>query len=153
MELDLRELAWAAGLFEGEGCIFGAKDKTSGIVYPLLSLAMTDLDVVERFHRAVGGLGKISKWSPRKSPYNGKPLKQMWQWDAGGHKLSIAVIPMLWFGLGERRRAKAAEVLHAWKTCPRKRQWYPKECTVCSAPTIAVGRCNRHYQAVNPRTS
>ena len=45
------DIAWAAGLFEGEGCITTAgKNQKSRA----LKLQMTDRDVVERFQQIVG---------------------------------------------------------------------------------------------------
>lgn len=59
------EIAWLAGLLEGEGSFIGATDK-----YPVcLSLEMTDRDVVERLETESGqivllqSLGYRSGWS------------------------------------------------------------------------------------------
>jgi hypothetical protein len=45
------EAYWVAGLLEGEGH-FGLKGR---ILTPLVSLGMTDRDIVERYQRLVGG--------------------------------------------------------------------------------------------------
>src|SRR5689334_3983660 len=50
MPLDKEGLAWAAGLFEGEGCFHFASRANRVIV---ASLTTTDEDVVRRFHAIV----------------------------------------------------------------------------------------------------
>lgn len=54
------EIAWAAGLFEGEGSF----DHSAGNAHrPRATMSLTDQDVLERFMRAVGvgtiGPGKL----------------------------------------------------------------------------------------------
>ena len=48
------EIAWAAGLFEGEGSI-GFRGGSRGYVYAYLNLQLrsTDQDVVYRFHQII----------------------------------------------------------------------------------------------------
>ena len=46
----MKTIEWAAGLFEGEGCIVKRKDRN---LYRL-QLVMTDLDVVQDFRKVVG---------------------------------------------------------------------------------------------------
>ena len=114
----LRELAWAAGLFEGEGCIsLNHQTGRPGRYVARMAVAMTDEDSVRRFHRAVC-VGRTSK--PRPMP-SGKVL---WTWGTNRFEDVQHVICLLWYGLGGRRRAKAAEVLRGvtyWKPrthCP-----------------------------------
>lgn len=104
MDVDIRELAWAAGLFEGEGCI--TRSAARGHKYPALKLNMTDEDSVRRFHSAVGGAGTC--YGPRS---NGPGNKDFWCWTAYRFEHVQAVIVYLWYGLGKRRRARATEVL------------------------------------------
>lgn len=98
------EVAWAAGLFEGEGCIthLNTSPNHKGV---RLSLAMTDRDIVERFCKTVG-VGRVEYKKGQKDGY-----KDQWLWRVGSFEHSQAVIAMLWFGLGERRKAKAKELL------------------------------------------
>ena len=60
------ELAWAAGLFDGEGTIslvtHRKKRKTKTYEYKQVHVLVSQSgspEVLERFQRAVGGLGKI----------------------------------------------------------------------------------------------
>lgn len=50
------EFSWAVGLFEGEGSISFSRNY-AGHDYPRISIAMTDLDVIQRFARAFPGGG------------------------------------------------------------------------------------------------
>ena len=60
--MDTKELAWASGLFEGEGCITLAKPRNTRMVYAGLGLAMQDEDV----DRPVLALGLCSRDYQRK---------------------------------------------------------------------------------------
>ena len=107
-------LAWAAGLFEGEGCINGyvSKDGMRGIQ---LSLNMRDFDAVVQF-RDVIGFGHLYEKPP------GKPhWSPQLQWHVGTFEHAQAVIAMLWPWLCARRRATAARVLGAYRAAVTKR--------------------------------
>jgi len=105
------DLAWAAGIFEGEGCIYQYRGR--GYQYPRLKVGMTDEDIVRRFHEIVG-CGSVTRFnSPAHEKRGNKPV---WVWTAGRTEDVARVAGMLWPWLGERRRAKAVEVLDA----PRK---------------------------------
>lgn len=96
-------IAWAAGLFEGEGCI--TKNGTA----IRLTLGMTDLDVVQRFHR-VAGVGAIED-KPSMSQWGKKPY---WTWAVYRSEHVQALLAAFWPFLGERRKAKAKELLKRW---------------------------------------
>jgi hypothetical protein len=94
-------LAWAAGLFEGEGCI-AIKPGTVQ-----LQLGMSDEDVVRRFWKVVG-MGKVY------GPYQDKRKathKLMWTWSVSGSQMSQALLAAMWSFLGARRRGRAAEAI------------------------------------------
>lgn len=99
-------LAWAAGLFEGEGCIFVSKKK--GIT---LYLSMTDEDVVRKIHSTMG-VGKVNgpykqvAGTSRKESY-----KPAWTWSVGRAEMVQAVLAAFWCFLGERRKRKAKEAI------------------------------------------
>ena len=102
-----RELAWAAGLFEGEGCVFSAGQNKYGYQYTALAVNMTDEDSVRRFAAAVG-VGNVRGPILKTSAFVNKPV---WEWRIANFEQVQAVIAMLWFGLGTRRRARATELL------------------------------------------
>lgn len=99
--MDAAEVAWLAGLFEGEGCI-----SFTGRNSVCLVVVMTDEDVVRRC-REVTGIGTLL------GPYvvSGK-RKPQWTWRVGRAE---DVEPLLqamhpWFGVRRRCRAEAALV-------------------------------------------
>jgi len=100
------EISWAAGLFEGEGCI--SLNHRS----PMAQLGTTDLDVLRRFQRAVG-FGVISP--PRRPRFSTKPY---WAWRCHGFAAVQALVAMFWSWLGERRKARTMEVLRLWINKP-----------------------------------
>lgn len=97
------DIAWAAGLFEGEGCItICGKSSTYG-GGGQLALTMTDEDIVQRF-RDVVGVGQIY-------PTDRGRHKRQYRWVASNFENVQAVIAMLWPWLGPRRSNRAVEVL------------------------------------------
>ncbi len=98
------ELAWAAGLFEGEGC-FSAQKNSSGRYTSRAQITMSDLDILERFARTVG----VGKVHPRKQ--NNPSHKKLWHWRVTSYEEVQHILSILWNHLGPRRRARGAEVL------------------------------------------
>lgn len=110
-----RDFAWAAGLFEGEGCITimktkgrVKKDGTGGeriYRYPRLTMSLTDEDVLRRFGAIAGGTIR--------GPYHKNPkYKPIWYWQVGGEaakKTAEFLLPYL----GTRRAARLFEVFGA----------------------------------------
>jgi hypothetical protein len=114
--MDTHQIAWAAGLFEGEGC-FTTNRKTASC-----ALLMTDGDVVNRFH-AVVSVGHV--YGPYYAKYKykkkrGKKIvrKQVWRWSVSGFNGMAAVFELFKPYLGVRRTARATEVL-AMRPPPR----------------------------------
>lgn len=94
------EVAWAAGLFDGEGSITHSDRDLQ------LSLKNTDLELVERFWRIVDRGRIYGPYEHRASDgWNRKPF---WAWVAhgdAGHTTLELFAPWL----SERRRAQALE--------------------------------------------
>jgi hypothetical protein len=105
------DIAWAAGLFEGEGTLFLTGQTGS----PCAALSMTDEDVVRRFAGVVGS-GRVSKVIDPRPRH--KPL---WTWRLGTKEDIGALIELFHPYLGERRRAKADEVLVVCQQPKKKR--------------------------------
>lgn len=94
------EIAWAAGLFEGEGsCYVGH----AGQRQPIVVLSMTDEDVVRRFARIIGR-GNVQS-------YRRPPRKRYWRWSVQSKDDVLAVLGVLWPLLGARRQEAATEVI------------------------------------------
>ena len=68
--MTVAELAWVAGLIEGEGCFFVTERKTEKYGpyrYARVTVCMTDRDILELL-QAVTGVGIIEKMRERKNP-------------------------------------------------------------------------------------
>ncbi len=103
------DIAWAAGLFEGEGTFdLGrvSKDRHTGDrVYARASLGTTDEDVLLRF-QAIVGVGSVNK--ARQMMRSGK---KMWYWKAATRDDVEHVAELFRPWLGTRRLARMTEVL------------------------------------------
>lgn len=104
------DIAWAAGLFEGEGCIgiWWPPSKAEHWKHPQirLSVAMTDRDVVEEFCRVVG-CGTVGPEKRLRPPQT----KTVHVWTIGNRddveRILLALLPRL----GSRRKDKALTAL------------------------------------------
>lgn len=111
------EIAWAAGLFEGEGSM--SVRSNHGVN---LYLGMTDEDTVRRFH-SVMGAGQV--YTKRRARAHYKIL-YAWHCDRSADVTRILNLFFPWFG--ERRRERAAEMFERlaknpgpkaeWTHCP-----------------------------------
>jgi len=98
---DELELAWACGLFEGEGHIH-CKVGTKGYFERHVVLNTTDLDVLERFQRALGFGQILGPYQPKQAHH-----KPMYRWRACGWEEQKRAVELMYHMLGERRRAQA----------------------------------------------
>lgn len=106
--INREELAWAAGLWDGEGSasksppyILKATGQT--IYYPKLQMGQVDKRNLERFQKAVGGLGHIC--GPVKTPTNIR-----YDWRVGSFEDFQAVTALLWNWLGPAKRDQIRKV-------------------------------------------
>lgn len=103
------DIAWAAGVWEGEGCwSINPRTRRAGVAVQS-RLGMTDPDVVERFG-AIVGFGTIRHEPARLN------RKAMTQWYTQRRDSTRLLIGMFSPYLGERRRAKAQEILDLGET-------------------------------------
>ena len=112
-------LAWAAGLFEGEGAICGAqkyKNRRKPSGERILSgyrwwlvIHSTDHDVLRRFS-AIVGAGRF--YGPYKDRRSDKYKPQL-RWATTTLEETQRVLSLLLPHLGERRKAKALECMEA----------------------------------------
>lgn len=98
------EIAWLAGLFEGEGTCYRGVSK--GTVYWQLNIRMTDEDVIRKAH-AVSGFGRFRK-IPNLYQRATKPL--FW-WGVTSRLELRELLPLLLPHMGERRAARFRECL------------------------------------------
>lgn len=93
------EIAWAAGVFEGEGSV-----TSTGRSAARASVEMSDLDVLERLQHILGG--RVN--GPRQ---RGPRRKPMYRWEVSSRGEVLLVLRLLLPWLGDRRRARAEEVI------------------------------------------
>jgi hypothetical protein len=111
-----RGIEWAAGLFEGEGCIqcrpYVRPDRQREDTRRTLSLSSTDLDVLENFHEAVGYIGRIT--GPKLKPGR----KPIWRWTCSSWNQAAPLLTEMLPYLGKRRRRRAKVFLsHSPAAC------------------------------------
>lgn len=98
------EIAWLAGLLEGEGSFF--MSRFGEYQYPMIVVSMTDQDVIERVARIFGTAiypQKLDKRYP-----NGKRAYRV---STTGHK-AIGLMEQLLPWMGERRSQKIKDLLN-----------------------------------------
>ena len=96
------DIAWLAGLYEGEGCFGLHRGRARATPAEYVNLSMTDRDVIERVGALLGK--KVN------GPYqqNGhKPQYRVTLWSIAARGLMMTLFSLL----GERRRAKIKEIL------------------------------------------
>ena len=119
-------LGWAVGIFEGEGCIhIPCVRPRHRQPSPVLSVQMSDEDVLRRFTSLVGG--NCSGPSLR---VNRKQQKPIWRWSLGGRK-TIPLLTLFLPHLGKRRRAKAVQALRAAHKLQHHAGFCRKDKTCC----------------------
>ena len=105
-----RSIEWAAGLFEGEGCI--SYDKLAPNTR-ILVIGMTDYDVMQDFVRLVG-YGNLR--GPIQRITHGKRRKDFWEWRVKKRKEVTRILKLLLPYLGNRRAERAREALNHYET-------------------------------------
>jgi hypothetical protein len=108
------EIAWAAGLFEGEGCFSSSMGRERA------SMVSTDRDVLERFKEIVG-CGTIGPGGKRQKSHH----KVRWQWWANGDDF-VRVFILLSPWLCQRRLSKGRAVLET--RCSRQTRLCGTKC-------------------------
>lgn len=105
------EIAWCAGLFEGEGSIHPVtqKSKKRDYTYVRMALKMTDLDVVMKFAQLVK-VGTVRGTSRNTASRLPKHYKKAYTWQLSSYSEIIKLISILYPHLGVRRRAKINEL-------------------------------------------
>lgn len=101
-----KEIAWLAGLLEGEAH-FGISNRSS----PRISVKMTDLDIIQR----ISHLFDSTVYGP--SPNRSGRGKDMYFTYACGNK-GVAWMMTIFPFMGERRQQRIRESIAIWKAAP-----------------------------------
>jgi hypothetical protein len=105
MVMNELDIAWLAGLFEGEGCMSIAKNGGTRI-----TIGMTDLDVIERVCSLIPPTKiQVVQPKPVRDYYSTPKPRYTWRISDPVTVRSTLELLLPWFG--ERRAAKAREVL------------------------------------------
>lgn len=99
-------IAWAAGIFEGEGSFYLRSRNDRNNKYARAQVQMTDLDIMKRFYEIVGIgnlSGELRKNNPNRKPY--------WSWSVSGYDNVEQIYKLFKPYLGERRTNMAEYVL------------------------------------------
>jgi hypothetical protein len=128
------DLAWAAGLFDGEGYV-GISGRKNFTVR--MSLAMTDAESVWRFFDIIGRVGKVADWSyPSTLKKDGTRCKPCRRWYASGaNAMNTMELLSPWLS-----SAKLAEFEHAKKLAPHAgfgRGWTNRQLTSIGSVSAA----------------
>lgn len=132
MEINKVNFAWAAGLFDGEGCTMIAnrtrknkiKPNTSGTIR--LCIAMTEIEPLERF-KNIFRLGKIS--IQRKASEN---RKLCYRFEVNRFEEVQAIVCCLWGYLSKFKQEQAKKRLQLAKSWKR----YQGQDVYCSKLTV-----------------
>ena len=112
-EVNREELAWAAGFFDGEGNI-GCQVKNHTATFRI-HVSQVRLEPLERFQRAVLGLGKIvQRQRESRTHYGQKPV---YEFRTGGFQESQAIMAMLASFLSQPKQEQLISALQTYKDC------------------------------------
>lgn len=104
------DIAWAAGLFEGEGCFYEVHPSKQSLVYLGMTIEMTNPPILERFlailqeHNVATTSRISSRWRGNVKHSRGYAIKVTGAQAEAAYSLMHA-------HLGDRRRAKADAIL------------------------------------------
>lgn len=101
------DIAWCAGLFEGEGSIFRFMIKR--YTYHRLTIKMTDLDVLEKF-KLKTRKGLIIAQTDRSIKKGQSNWKRYYVWHLNNREEIQELLKLFWPHLCHRRRAKILEL-------------------------------------------
>lgn len=100
------EIAWLAGLIEGEGSF--TLYQGEGRIRVLISIQMTDKDVLDRVASIVG-LGNVV-WCTKREEHH----KDSYKWAISSRVAVTELMMLLYPCMGTRRQARIAECLAAF---------------------------------------
>lgn len=100
------EIAWLAGLLEGEGTFTWKKQKR--YQYPMVKVGSTDRDIIDRVREMWGG--PVPEFHRRRRAH----WKDQWIVARVGQPAVVVMQQVLPY-MGERRAAKIQEILSRWE--------------------------------------
>jgi hypothetical protein len=120
-DLNVSELAWAAGFFDGEGSLWykspvrsGARPSRGGRGQLRLCIQQNDPQVLERFHAAVQ-VGRVRGPVVRKDLAGKRPASPFWSYEAHRFSEVMAVLGFLWKFLSPVKREQFARCIASFR--------------------------------------
>jgi hypothetical protein len=106
----IADIAWLAGILEGEGSFWADKNRKTinriRYMNPQIAVEMADKDIIDRVASMLGNSVQSRQRDPSK--------KRLYNTRVGGRK-AVAWMLTLFTLLGQRRRAKIAEIMKEWR--------------------------------------
>jgi hypothetical protein len=102
------KIIWAAGVLDGEGCIYVAKNNAYQNYSLMVRVCMSDESTIRRLY-SIFKVGSVYSYQPKK-----KNRKQMWNWACSSieaKNVLAALLPYLW------TKKKQALVAIAFQKC------------------------------------
>jgi hypothetical protein len=128
--INVNEVAWLAGLLEGEGSFHFASQPNGWNDKLTLQLVMTDRDVVLRAYEVF----RMGNWN---GPYPLKSGKDAWHWSVSSKKELPQILMTIYPLMGKRRQRQIRQILAKWRDIPysKCRRGHNKfgraECSTC----------------------
>jgi hypothetical protein len=104
------QIAWVAGVFEGEGTFTYRTYSGTGRRQITLRVVMTDLDVIKRLHTTTGIGNLYGPYVSKQLKQDGTNRKSSYHWAITTQSDVVALGNALYPWLGERRKAKFLEI-------------------------------------------
>ncbi len=155
MTISTIDIAWVAGLIEGEGTIIAYESKSDRVKKQVrFAVEMTDLDVLQKLQRILGTNARLIKRNP---PSLNPNHRDSFIVTLSG-SYAIAWLLTIYCFLGTRRRAAVIKAVNLWKTMKNALARYAT-CQVCGKKFLMtrIGRstlcgrqaCHKEYGRVN----
>lgn len=104
------EIAWVAGVFEGEGTFTYRTYAGTNRKQITLRVVMTDLDVITRLHELTGIGNIFGPYVSKELKKDGTPRKASYHWAVTKQPDILSLGELIYPWLGERRKEKYLEV-------------------------------------------
>lgn len=125
---DPMDIAWIAGIIEGEGCIYINKVRLGKGSLIRVSVRMTDYDTIQSLYDKTG-IGRIT------GPTQHGRKKPTWDWKVNRLKDVVRLLLAIYPLMHERRRAKITEAVEFMTN--RRRE-------------VDCKRCNKYFTTFHP---
>ncbi len=108
MAISVKDIAWAAGFLEGEGCFASGKNVHKDRV-PSVTAAQVDIEPLEKLQRILGGYIRPGSPVKNQSPY--------WNWGVYGRQ-AVGVMYTIYPLLSHRRQERIRVSVGWWSNRP-----------------------------------